>query len=41
VPANQAAASFSYLVQVSRHVLKKAEYQPGLIEGDLAWIGLT
>ncbi len=33
VLANLAVASFAHLVQVIRHGLKKAQYQPGLIEG--------
>jgi hypothetical protein len=34
-------ASFAHLVQVIRHVLKKIQYQPGLIEGCLAGTGLV
>jgi DDE superfamily endonuclease len=41
VLANLAAASFSHLLQVIRHGLKKVQYQPGLIEGCLAGTGLT
>jgi hypothetical protein len=41
VPANLAAASFSHLLQVIRHGLKKVQCQPGLIEGCLAGTGLT
>jgi len=41
VLANLAAASFSHLVQVIRHGLKKIQYQPRLIEGCLAGTGLT
>src|SRR5215472_17306563 len=41
VLANLAVASFAHLVQVSRHGLKKIQYQPGLIEGCLAGTGLT
>ena len=36
VLANLAAASFSHLVQVIRHGLKKIQYRPGLIDGFLA-----
>ena len=39
--ANLAAASFSHLVQVIRHGLKKIQYRPGLIEGCLAGTGLS
>jgi hypothetical protein len=39
--ANLAAVSFSHLLQVIRHGLKKIQYQPGLIEGCLAGTGLT
>lgn len=39
--ANLAAASFSHLLQVIRHGLKKIQYQPGLIEGCLAGTGLS
>ena len=41
VLANLAAASFSHLLQVIRHGLKKIQYQPGLIEGCLAGTGLS
>jgi hypothetical protein len=41
VLANLAVASFTHLVQVIRHGLKKIQYQPGLIEGCLAGTGLT
>jgi hypothetical protein len=41
VLANLAAASFTHLVQVIRHGLKKIQYRPGLIEGCLAGTGLT
>jgi len=41
VLANLAAASFSHLVQVIRHGLKKIQYRPGLIEGCLAGTGLS
>jgi DDE superfamily endonuclease len=41
VLANLAVASFSHLLQVIRHGLKKIQYQPGLIEGCLAGTGLT
>jgi transposase len=41
VLANLAVASFSHLLRVIRHGLKKIQYQPGLIEGCLAGTGLT
>jgi hypothetical protein len=41
VLANLAAASFSRLLQVIRHGLKKIQCQPGLIEGCLAGTGLS
>jgi hypothetical protein len=41
VLANLAAASFSHLVQVIQHGLKKIQYRPGLIEGCLAGTGLS
>ena len=40
VLANLAVTSFSHLLQVLRHGLKKIQYQPGLIEGCLAETGL-
>jgi putative transposase len=39
--ANLAAASFTHLLRVIRHGLKKIQYQPGLIEGCLAGTGLS
>jgi transposase len=41
VLANLAAASFSHLLQVIRHGLRKLQYQPGLIEGCLTGTGLS
>ena len=41
VLASLAAASFSHLLQVIRHDLKKLQYQPGLIDGCLAGTGLS
>ena len=41
VLANLAAASFTCLLQVIRHGLKKIQYQPCLIEGCLADTGLA
>jgi hypothetical protein len=41
VTASLAAASFAYLLQVTRHGPKKIQYQPGLIEGCLAGTGPT
>ena len=41
VLANLAIASFSHLLHVIRHGLKKIQYQPRLIEGCLAGTGLT
>ena len=41
VLANLAAASFSHLLQVIRHGLKKIQCQPCLIEGCLAGTGLS
>jgi hypothetical protein len=39
--ANQAAASYPRLLQVTRHSLQKIQRQPGLLEGCLAGTGLT
>ena len=39
--ANLAVASFSRLIRVIRHGLKRIQYRPGLIEGCLAGIGLA
>jgi hypothetical protein len=36
-----ADTSFAHLLQVTRHGLKKIQYQPGLIDGCLAETGLT
>lgn len=41
VLVNLAAASFSHLLQVIRHGLKKIQCQPCLIEGCLAGTGLS
>jgi hypothetical protein len=41
VLANLAVISFTHLIQVIRHGLKKIQYQPGLIEGCLAGTGLA
>jgi hypothetical protein len=41
VLASLAVASFTHLVQVIGHCLKKIQYQPGLIEGCLAGTGLA
>ena len=41
VLANLAVTSFSHLLQVIRHGLKKIQYQPRLIEGCLAGTGLA
>jgi transposase len=41
VLSSLAVASFSHLVQVIRHGLKKIQYQLSLIEGCLAGTGLT
>ena len=41
VLTNLAIASFSHLIQVIRHGLKKIQYQPGLVEGCPAGTGLT
>ena len=41
VLANLAAASFTHLIQVIRHGLKKIQYQPLLIEGCLLGTGLS
>ena len=41
VLANLAAASFSHVLQVIRHGLKKIQYQPGLISGCLTGTGLS
>ena len=39
--ANQAAASYTRLLQVIRHSLQKIQRRPGLLDGCLAGTGLT
>ena len=41
VLTNLAVASFTHLVQVIRHSLKKIQYHPRLIEGCLTGTGLS